>query len=156
MTHYFVHIPKTAGTSYRMAFEAKNGKVSVAYDYGENISESSSLIQQGYQTGIYSILNQLREKKLICGHVPITKYSKVVGIKNCFTFLRNPIERCYSDFLHMRRHYGYSGTLQEYLDVPAHQNRLSFFLSGVPFESIGFIGLTESYELSLQMLAYWA
>lgn len=150
---FFIHIPKTAGTSFRKACEESIGRTSIAYDYGLKVEDTSSVVKKAYSEGVYKHIEILRRYALIAGHMPACKYAPVFGLANTFTFVRNPVQRCFSDFLHLKEHYGFKGGLESYLSRAEHRNRQSFFLSGIPLESIGFIGLTERYEQSLALLA---
>ncbi|WP_041522455.1 sulfotransferase family 2 domain-containing protein [Gilvimarinus agarilyticus] len=155
MTFNFIHVPKTAGTSFRKSLENKLGLEAIAYDYGRFVDETHDLIREGvYKGSVYDMRERLREFSLIAGHVPLTKYAPVTGVSRCIAFVREPVQRTYSDYLHNKKHFGYKGSIEEYLKRPAHRNRQSTHLGGVPLAAIGFIGLTERYTDSLALLGY--
>lgn len=155
MTFNFIHIPKTAGTSFRKSLEQKFGLDAIAYDYGRFVDETHDLIRQGvYKGSVYDARAQLQAFAIIAGHVPLVKYAPVTGVARCVAFVRDPVQRTYSDYLHNKKHYDYKGSIEEYLQRPAHRNRQFQHLRGVPLAAIGFIGLTERYADSLELLGY--
>src|SRR5690554_457128 len=155
MTFYFIHVPKTAGTSFRKSLEDQLGHDSIAYDYGRFVDETHPLIrEQVYKGSVYDARTKLAQFAVIAGHVPLNKYIPITGVARCVTFVRDPLQRTYSDYLHSKRHHDFSGGLEEYLKRPQHRNRQFQHLSGVPLASIGFIGLAERYSDSLALLGY--
>lgn len=153
---FFVHIPKTAGTSFRKSVENCYGPDSVVYDYSPNSVETSELVRRYIYEGKdpLDFLDHFSEerKRFLTGHVPATKYVHLVGVDQTVTFLRDPIQRVMSEYQHFVRNYGYEGDFPSFYRKPQFINRLSNILGGVALEAFGVLGLTEEYEESLAML----
>ena len=156
--HFFVHIPKTAGTSFRLAAEREFCRERVVYDYGPQSPVTSDCIQQhlygeGEEDKSALYAHCLRQGvKLIAGHRPVTRFLEGVGVANIITFVREPLARVFSQYLHFKRHHGFEGTFHEFFSEPARQNAQAKMLLGVPPQALGFVGITEHYRQSLRMI----
>lgn len=75
-----------------------------------------------------------------------------MGAGNTLTFLREPLQRIASEYAHFVRNMDYKGSFKEFYSDPAMRNRQRRALNGVNVEAIGFIGLTERYSESLEVL----
>ncbi|AJY51404.1 MULTISPECIES: sulfotransferase family 2 domain-containing protein [Halomonadaceae] len=153
---FFVHIPKTAGTSFRKAAEEFYSASHVVYDYSPASEETSPLILEWvYEKGDWlSCYHALEQANIafLSGHVHARKYIHLFGISQTVTFLREPVQRLVSEYNHFVRHHGYQGDLASFYRKPQFINRQTKMLQRVPLEGIGFLGLTEEYEASLAML----
>lgn len=153
---FFVHIPKTAGTSFRLGAAEFFDKSNIWHDYGAKSKETHpEVLRNIYELKDgYALASKIRDRgvKLIAGHTPASKYFSFIGIRNTITFLRNPVQRVMSDYNHFVRHNNYSGTLEDFVTRPELQNRQSKFLAGAPIQCYGFIGLTEDYQNSLEII----
>lgn len=152
---FFVHVPKTAGTSFRIAIEQCLGTDAVLYDYSEMSEETSSLVRQWvYETPdvfhFYQQANQINTA-FLCGHVKAAKFVHLVGVGQTVTFLRDPLQRLVSDYRHYVRHYQYQGDFPAFYRSPAFINCQSKMLRGVPLAALGGLGLSEHYALSLEV-----
>ena len=154
-TLFFVHVPKTAGTSFRKAAELYFARDKVHYDYGNNQPETSEKIREYvYQNqDFYRLKLFLKESdaKFFSGHVPVTRYAPLFVQQNVITFVRHPVDRVISEFYHFKRHYSYKGELASFVQQPAFINRQLNMLQGIEPEMLGFIGISERYEESLAL-----
>lgn len=153
----FIHIPKTAGTSFRLGVEQSLGREAIIYDYGPTSTETSDLVQSllyGKEQDFWRFYDACFDAgiKFVGGHFNIRRFTSGFQVANTVTFVRDPLQRMLSEFKHFVRHYGYEGSFEEFYSRPVMQNRLSKILGSVPFESIGIIGLSERYDESLELI----
>lgn len=150
---FFIHIPKTAGTSFRKSAEQLFTKAYTLYDYSPKSSETSSLILETVykESDLFSLQQQLNDFDIqfLSGHVPATKYIHVFGVQNAVTFLRDPVQRIFSEYHHFVRNNDYKDDFKSFYTKPQFINRQSKMLQGVPLKALGFVGLTEDYAASL-------
>ncbi|QGQ70028.1 sulfotransferase family 2 domain-containing protein [Halomonas sp. PA16-9] len=150
---YFVHIPKTAGTSFRKACEDYFGEKEVVYDYYPDIEETSSLIKESIYRNDdffgFDVRFHLERKKFLSGHVAANKYVCLFGVANTVAFFRDPVQRIVSEYNHFVRHNNYQKDLNTFYHLKHAINRQSRMMTQVPLEALGFIGLTETYNQSL-------
>lgn len=156
-TFFCVHIPKTGGTSFRKAFESLVGSKNTYYDYGKQSDVTSKLIKNvKYKSDdLYSICKSelsIKKQSFICGHVNVMDYSNIILPENIFTFLRNPVDRVVSHYEHLTRRNDYSGSLRDFCQEEKYRNLQHKTLSNYPLHAIGFIGITEEFSKSLEML----
>ena len=151
----FVHVPKTAGTSFITAMENYFGPGSLEYDYGANSPKTSPLVQgYAYRQPNLGALHQSvlqGSTKAFCGHFPVEKYVQEFGPQNTMVFLREPIQRLVSEFLHSTRQHGYKKDFSDYYRDEYYINRQSNFAGGIPIEDFGFVGITEHYLDSIAL-----
>lgn len=157
MTLFFVHIPKTAGTSFRLAAADYFGADAVTHDYGAHQRETAASVCECIysDTPDYWRLKESLEasgQSMLGGHVHANKYVSLLGVDRTVTFLRDPLQRIASEYEHYRRHHDYRGRFDEFYGRATMQNRMQKMLQGVPLEAIGFIGLTEAYAASVEMV----
>lgn len=155
MSLFFVHIPKTAGTSFRRGAETYFSPERIVYDYGPNAKATSPFVKEslhGDQPDFWQFRQALDNPAMIVGHVPIARFVSLWGAGNTITFLREPLQRIASEYEHFVRNRDYKGSFREFYLDPAMRNRQRRALNGVNLEAIGFIGLTERYSESLEML----
>ena len=78
----FVHIPKTAGTSFRIAAQEYFGKKNTFYDYSSKSDETSKeIIDTVYSAKdpykFYSMLSK-HEHSFLSGHFPVLFYAMLL------------------------------------------------------------------------------
>lgn len=151
----FIHIPKTAGTSFRSVFEKKFGFRKVMRDYGRVAPETSKpIIDFCYnENDLYRLNLEIIKKKppLLAGHYFANKYCQILKVENMLTFIREPVSRVISEYKHFQRHSDYKGTLMDFARKPRNINMQNRYLQGVPLSAIGFIGVTEYYADSIEV-----
>ncbi len=153
----FVHIPKTAGTSFRVAAEQFWGAQNVVNDYGADSPDTSGVCQKhcyGELADHWAFVSECRERgtKMISGHIHAEKYLPAVSVLNTVTFVRDPVQRLISEYEHFVRRKKYKGSFESFYNLSGMRNRYSKLLQRVPIRAIGFVGLTEQYESSLKMI----
>lgn len=154
---FFVHIPKTAGTSLRQGAENFFDADKIVYDYGrESPRTSACVIDNLYGKDIdfwaFKHACERHDAALVGGHVNANQFISLFGAGKTLTFLRDPLQRMASEYAHFVRHYEYKGSFHDFFSRPLMHNRQSKILHGVDVEAIGFVGLTERYAESLEVL----
>ena len=152
----FVHIPKTAGTSFRLAALKYFGEENTFFDYGkieENTSEIiKKIIYKEEDTyGFYKKFSTL-DKMCLSGHFLVSKYAHVFDTLNTLTFVREPIAQVVSHYNHFKTHNNYSKDFHSFIQEKRFQNVQSNYMAGKPVELYGFIGLSEEYAKSIEMI----
>lgn len=151
----FVHIPKTAGTSFRMAAEIYFDKANMFYDYTPNSPETSvEVINNVYKNNdIYSLYEDISKHQysFLSGHFNISKYSPIYELMNIVSFVREPVQQVISHYNHFKNNYGYDKKLLEFAQEERFRNVQSRILKAVDVDICGFIGLTEEYNTSIDL-----
>ena len=150
---FFSHIPKTAGTSFRAAFEL----TAVTYkDYKNNTKVLSKAINQLiYKNQDFYAFKQCFTKNEIAwitGHVMLDKYIDLVQVTHSITFMRNPVERVISQYQHHVKYHGFTRDLSTFLSLPVSKNIQAKYLGYLPLSLIGHVGITEQYNDSLFLI----
>lgn len=145
----FVHVPKTAGTSFREALALRFGGRAIAGDYGPKAVETSPLVRR--HVFEKPDLPQLREDliaagvRFVCGHVPVQRYAATFGTGNLLVIVRDPVQRLVSEYQHFRRHNGETRGFTEFYRDPRFINHQYKLVSAIEPAEYGFVGLTERY-----------
>ncbi len=149
----YLHIPKTAGTSFRKSAEQYFGPEQVLNDYGEDSSNTSEDIRAAYYDSkdVMKLKKTVEQHRFLTGHFTLAKYREIFPKSPVVTFFRNPVDRVISEYTHFVTHYSYKGDLREFYLKPQFQNRQHSFMSESGPECIDYFGITEEYEKSLQM-----
>jgi len=148
----FLHIPKTAGTSFRIAADKAVWGLKVYSDYG-NQSTSSRLIRKCYKNKDFSLIGDISNKKtILVGHFPLRRHARHYPIQNVISMVREPVQRVLSHYHYMVRTDRYEGCLESFIKDPRFQNVQSRTFGKCPIEAIGFIGITEKYNESLDLI----
>lgn len=152
----FVHIPKTAGTSFRKACQKYFGEEDTFYDYGRNSVETSKEILDCVydQKDLYKLYQKFEkhENMFLSGHFPTKKYMHLFQTLDVITFVREPVSQVLSHYKHFKTHYGYEKSFHDFIKEDRFKNVQSRYLNATPLEFYGFIGLTERYNESLEMI----
>jgi hypothetical protein len=96
----FLHIPKTAGTSFRLAIEGHYS----AKEFFPNKSEIKA--NKGQYPSIDTLRNfeieRIREIKFLAGHYTKSSSKKIPFNYTYITFFRDPVERVISNLIHFK------------------------------------------------------
>ena len=146
-----IHIPKTAGTSFRWALEKQFGQSQVVRDYGPASKHTSEIVrkhlyEENQSTRPAELIKAMSGvgSKILIGHVPLQKYANYFKPENIITFVRDPLVRTCSEYLHRVNNRTFEGSLYKFLQQPGFQNQQSRLLKGVSRQS--FIGIAENYS----------
>lgn len=151
----YIHIPKTAGTSFRQGLTQTLGRENVLFDYGSNEAETDNSILKLYEQGEFfpnRITQIIKVGKVmaICGHFQLSRYFKTFPDATVVSFVREPLQRSYSEYLHWKRHKGYNKSFKHFFQQKEQINLQSKWLDGLPENAI--IGVSEYFDQSLCMI----
>lgn len=149
----YLHIPKTAGTSFRKSAEQYFGPEQVLNDYGEKSSSTSDDIRSAFYDAndVAKLRKTGVQHKFLTGHFTLAKYREIFPDSPVVTFFRNPVDRVVSEYVHFASHYDFKGDLREFYTRPQAQNRQHTSMSGSAPADIDFFGITEDYQRSLEV-----
>lgn len=154
----FVHIPKTAGTSFRTSLAKFYGEEYIAKDYGPYFSATSDVVRNEIhkKNDLYSLRYTLKKKgyKVLGGHFPASRYTSIFPVSDCVAFLRDPVQRFYSEYQHRsnRSFDRFEGSIEEYCEVNKFCNVQSRMLAKTAWPAFACVALTESYTKSLEFI----
>jgi len=153
-TLFFIHIPKTAGTSFREAAINRWGSRKVWSDYGPSRHSSPAVRSLVHEQQDYFAFQQEMQKKrirMLSGHAPVRCYRRIFPAASLVTFLRNPIDRTISHYYTACSKQGFSGNFAAFCNIPEHQNVQSRYLEQMPIDAVRFVGLTEQYAEGIEI-----
>lgn len=158
-----IHIPKTAGTSFRNILKEAYGDSSVAR---LDIEINDSIVKVNQE--------ELKSKKLsskikvIHGHfnyLDLVERFDIPKTTAVITWLRHPVDRVISNYNYLAKRLKeelrekekglyilakMQKSLEEYANLELNRNRMSKFLEGLPLESMKFVGIQEYFVEDLE------
>lgn len=164
--YFFMHIPKTAGTSFLTGIYDNFAQASIYPNFFElqfiNKSKYLSrkdLIAHNERTKV------LEKRKIIIGHYPFALRDHFKTDPIVFTFFRDPFKRALSEIIHLKtKSPRYKNKDVDYIidDRPRLGTLQSRMLGYKPIkdnydlalrnlEKIHFVGITEKYEESIKV-----
>ena len=151
-----MHIPKTAGTSFRMALEQQFSSDKGLLDYGKlAVQTSEKILDLAYtQPDLFALKRHIEDSgiRFLSGHVEAKKYVCLFGAESLTTFVRDPIERLYSEFTHAKTRNGFDNSFSKFIERAFRRDLQSKWFGEVPIPAFGQIGLTETYLESLSKI----
>jgi hypothetical protein len=81
------------------------------------------------------------------------RYWDYFNAESFITFVRNPVDRVYSEYVHYVNHRGWTQGFEKFVRTSHCCNRLGMLLADVDLDSFGFIGFMEELEQSLNALS---
>jgi len=158
-----LHIPKSAGTSFKLSLKEHFGDA-LLEDYGtrpmrvpfERGRKRAEKFNKRIQFDNYKNVH------CIHGHFIAAKYASFRGNALFITWLRDPIERLYSNYFHImrisesarntipRKVRKEKWTLEEYCFHPLMKNFCSNFFWGFDISNFDFVGIVERFESEME------
>ncbi len=163
-----IHMPKTAGLSFRAALEEHYG-AGFAPDYAD-YPLASPLPQRHAAALEFSLAAEpsaYRQVGCIHGHFLPIKYLLLADYMECrfVTWLREPLQRLVSHYYYWQRSYDPAAddtsslhrrvveeawTLEQFCLAPELRNVYSQFLWAFPLRALDFVGITEYFAEDLR------
>jgi hypothetical protein len=152
--YFFVHVPKTAGTSFRNALQ-RNERVNLLSDYGKDNPATSTVLValEPEQLTPESSVFQADKYNFICGHVSYRKYAHCVSQESVVSIVRNPVERIVSEYQHLKRHAGLNVSFHGFISSLAQQNKQLKMLMSLDPGGGALIGLTSHYSYFVEVFS---
>lgn len=158
-----VHIPKTGGSSF---LQTLSEHYRVIHDYGNKAGRNPKILINEANI-FHENLNPETYSKFNCisGHILPIKYKKLKDLDWKFiTWLREPSQKLYSQYFHLKRKKVNEGTIgeqiaknkytvEQFVLSPICKNYYQRYFFDFPKENFYFIGITENYETDLKFLS---
>lgn len=156
---FFVHIPKTAGTSLNVAAEQYFDGNKIEKDYGPSSDATTPLVHTNIYAenagGAYALHQAIigNNIKWLTGHVFAERYVHLVGAENTLSFVRDPVARVISEYHHRVRHFDLKRDFTEFYRDPAETNKQFRMIGELAWQAFHLVGTIEHYTDCLALLA---
>jgi Sulfotransferase family len=160
-----MHIPKTAGTSFRMALQGRFGDAMLLAYRGQVRGKEAivpfegKLLTQLDSRHRTRLADYCRDHDVQCvhGHYTLPSLLDVFPDATCITFLREPVERLISAYNHMQVTMPEAAartSFEQFSSNPRTRNVYEQLGVLQCLEALTFVGITEQYERSLRLLEH--
>lgn len=154
----FIHVPKTAGTSFNTCAEEFFGLDAMEKDYGADADHTSALIKKyiyGRRTidlfGLFRDFSSNR-KKWLTGHFNADRYVYLFGCQNTLAFVRKPVDRVISEYLYRVRKFSLDQPFEEFYRAPDETNKQFVMIGQFPWQAFELVGTQERYNACLELV----
>ena len=163
-TIFFMHIPKTAGTSVRHSAALYFGEDRALKLYGNQGKTTSPTLKVLFHEAWAGFNDahkfQLLSDYLIQNEVPFFSSHKQLDLLPCFvpaqafTILRDPVARVISHYHQHLKKYDHL-PLETFIENPRFQNVQCRHLNKTALDQIGVVGLQDQYEETLRRVNWY-
>lgn len=171
---FFLHIPKTAGSSFRAELETilQPDYNIHAYDEGARDGDFRTRLEAAIRT--FAAATWEKRYRFASGHVPVDMMAPITNAARTpkvFTILRDPVARFVSDFRYQStpQHPDYAsfrtrfGSIEAYLQDRGEWNKMTRYLAPAPdatpqqivehvIDRFTFVGSMEMYDTSFRIV----
>lgn len=156
----FVHMLKTAGTSFRKAIQDTFGD-RLLWDY-DDIPMSNRPEHEVQRIARREALTQeVKSIKadIIYGHFIMDKYDGLIPELSYGTMFRDPATRIVSHYFHYLKHLGWPRneilpdgiTIPEFSRLPKYRDMYKYLMGSKTVDDLDYIGITEEFDKSVQL-----
>lgn len=157
-TIFFMHIPKTAGTSVRHSAQQYFGEDRALLLYGDGARSTSPALQERFHGTWSTLTHRERSSKLsdfliendvtfFSSHIQMDRLS-CFEPQRAFTIVREPVGRVISHY-HQYLKMHPKLTIEEFIALSKNQNVQSRTLNKTSLDQIAVIGLQDQFEETL-------
>ncbi len=153
---FFIHVPKTAGTSFLEALGVVFPKDRLAFDYGRDSDSTTPWVRET----VYDAPDRARFRDelsarriaVFSGHVGRAEYGDVFAPSQTIAILRDPVERVVSEWHHHRRLATLQLGLAAFASLPSVRDVQARLLDGAAPGDLGALGLSGQYRETLALV----
>ena len=154
---YLVQIPHSAGTALRLAACRHWGSSRIVSDHGPGNRYTSPAVEEliylEQDFHRFKEFLQQQDIALLTSSQPLNGLRRIFPASNLITFVSNPIDRLLKSFQQEENSSKLTNAnFLKFCQRPDNQNVQSRYLKTLPLELYGFVGISERYSESLELL----